>query len=213
MSALQPSKTLCLILVAASAAVTLSACGSTRQPQTYKNRDLGDAANANVNLLALRAVSVLTPPDGESYRAGADATLTFTIANQGSAADDLVAIRTTSARSVVLGAGGPAALGTAASALPTASAVPTASALPTASAAPSPKVKGAATLTIPAYGVVNNATALLGGLTESLRAGNYITVTFVFRDNGSKDVDVPVEVGNSPAPRTTATHNEAPAPE
>ena len=195
MSALHRRKALCLTLAGASAVLALSACGSPREPQTYKPRNLGDAANANLNLLALRAVSVLTPPDGEAYRSGDNATLTFTIANQGTAADELVSIRTTTARSVNLGAGGPAALGSA------------------ASVAPSPRAKGASTLTIPAAGVVNNVTALLTGLTEPLRAGNYITVTFVFRDNGSKDVNVPVEVGNSPAPRTTATHNEAPAPE
>ena len=207
MSALHRRKTLCLTLAGTSAVLALSACGSPREPQTYKPRNLGDAANANVNQLALRAVSVLTPPDGESYRSGADATLTFTIANQGGTADDLVAIRTTSARSVVLGAGLPAALGSAASP------VPSAAATPSGTAAPSSRLKGAGPLALPAYGVVNNATALLSGLTTSLRAGNYITVTFVFRDSGSKDVDVPVEVGNSPAPRTTVKHSEAPAPE
>ena len=192
MSALTPRKMLCLTLAASSALVALSACGSPRQPQTYKPRYLGDAANANLNELALRAVSVLTPPDGETYLAGADATLVFTIANQGATQDELLSIRTSGARSVVLN--------------------------------DSARLAGAATLApsrparstvvkIPAYGAANSATALLVGLAEPLRAGNYLTVTFVFRNSGTKDVDVPVEVGNSPAPRSNVEPSKEAAPE
>lgn len=192
MSALHRRKALCLTLAGTTAVLALSACGSTRQPQTYKTRNLGDAANANLGALGLRAVSLLPPPDGESYRAGSDATLVFTIANQGGTADELVAVRTTAARAVVLGASAPTALGS------------------TDPATPAPRAKAAAILTLPAYGVANNATALLSGLTGPLRAGNYVTVTFVFRDAGSTDVDVPVEVGNSPAPRSTVTPSAVP---
>ena len=215
MSALQPSKTLCLILVAASAALTLSACGSNRQPQTYKNRDLGDAANANVNLLALRAVSVLTPPGGETYLAGADATLVFTIANEGAKADDLVAVRTSAASSVVLAAAVPTAVVPAAGA-PTSR--PSASPLPgnlaaTGSLPGNRAATGSAPISIPAYGVAAGSTALLRGLTKPLRAGNYITVTFVFRHSGSKQIQVPVEVGNSPAPRANVEPSKEAHPE
>ena len=200
MSALQPSKTLCLILVAASAALTLSACGSNRQPQTYKNRDLGDAANANVNLLALRAVSVLTPPGGETYLAGADATLVFTIANEGAKADDLMAVRTSAASSVVLAAA-VSAVGA------------PASTAPLSSMTGSGKATGSTPISIPAYGVAAGSTAMLRGLTKPLRAGNYITVTFVFRHGGSKQLQVPVEVGNSPAPRANVEPSKEAHPE
>ena len=193
MSALNPRKVLCLTLAASGALVALSACGSTREPQTYKPRYLGDAANANLNELALRAVSVLTPPDGEAYLAGADATLVFTIANQGGTEDELLSIRTAGARSVVLND----------------------SARLAGAASVSPPVRAArgAALKIPAYGAADSATALLVGLAEPLRAGNYLTVTFVFRNSGTKDVDVPVEVGNSPAPRSNVEPSKEPAPE
>ena len=194
MSALNPRKVLCLTLAASSALVALSACGSNREPQTYKPRYLGDAANANLNELALRAVSVLTPPDGETYLAGADATLVFTIANQGGTDDELLSIRTSGARSVVLNDSAQLP-GTA-----------------TASRSASRPLRSTA-VKIPAYGAANGATALLVGLAEPLRAGNYLTVTFVFRNSGTKEVDVPVEVGNSPAPRSNVEPSKEPAPE
>ena len=201
MSALHRRKALCLTLAGASAVLALSACGSSRQPQTYQTRNLGDAANANLGVLGLRAVSVLPPPDSEAYRVGADATLVFTIANQGAADDDLVAIRTATARSVVLG-------GRAGSTSP----APQPSLAATASPAASPAARPGR-LTIPAYGQVNGASALLLGLTKPLRSGNYLTVTFVFRNGGTINVDVPVEVGSSPAPRSTVMPTKEPAAE
>ncbi len=170
MSALHHRRAACLAFVVPVAIVGLTACGGPTEPQTYQPRNLADAANATVNELALRAVSILPPPDGESYPAGSDAKLVFTVANLGKTGDVLTAIRSTGTTSVAL----------------------------------VDRNLPADSVVVPTAGVTADASAVLRGFTAPLRSGSYLTVTFVFRDNGSQDVQVPVAVGNSPAPRATA---------
>jgi copper(I)-binding protein len=70
-----------------------------------------------------------------------------------------------------------------------------------------------ATLRVPALGSTGNTVRLrLVDLTEDLSEGQYATLTFRFRDNGSIEVPVPVAVsGRTDRPVYTGTEEEEPA--
>ncbi len=70
-----------------------------------------------------------------------------------------------------------------------------------------------ATLQVPAQGSTGNRVRLrLVDLVEDLREGEYATMTFRFRDNGSIEVPVPVAVsGRTDRPVYTGTEEEEPA--
>ncbi len=76
------TSTLRAVAAGALAALSLTACGSGFNANTYQDRDLGDASNFNVGELAVRNVGILPPEEGSVHEVGEDVELTFTVINE-----------------------------------------------------------------------------------------------------------------------------------
>jgi copper(I)-binding protein len=79
-------------LLAAALPLALSACGATRDAQTYQERSQADASNTAVGTLALRGVAVLPPEDSRTHAAGEDAEAVFVVVNNDDEADRLLEV-------------------------------------------------------------------------------------------------------------------------
>lgn len=92
-------------LLAAATAVSVSACGASRDAQTYQERTVADASNAATGVLALRNIAV-EAPDDELYEVGDDASVVLTVTNASEQEDRLVEVTSSVADEVVVLAGG-----------------------------------------------------------------------------------------------------------
>ena len=89
-------------LLAGALSLALSACGAGFEANTYDERNLDDALNADVGRIALRNVYLEAPEEGALHRAGTDARLQLAVANTGQERDRLVSVRTDLASSARL---------------------------------------------------------------------------------------------------------------
>ena len=87
-------------------ALSLAACGTGREAQTYKQRTTADSTNAQVSTVDIRGLQVLAPTAGEVLAKGADAPVTGRFVNNAEADDTLVSATSPAATSVVLTQGG-----------------------------------------------------------------------------------------------------------
>lgn len=97
-------------LVAGLLPVALTACGASRDAQTYQERNGADNSDAALGALALRNVAV-EAPRGLSHAAGSDVEVTLTVTNADDQPDTLLEVTTPAAARVeVLAQGSPATL-------------------------------------------------------------------------------------------------------
>ena len=99
------------LVVAGLLPLALTACGASRDAQTYQERSQADATNTAVGALALRGLSVLPPRTGGALEPGSDAEAVLTVTNSGQDPDSLLEVTTPAASSVeVLASNRPATL-------------------------------------------------------------------------------------------------------
>jgi copper(I)-binding protein len=163
------------LLAAALLPLALTACGVGLDPQTYRERTTQDAVNAEAGDLALRNVAIQPPADGEAE----------------------------------LGVGKDAQLTLS---IVNPSATPdTLTGVTTAAASSTRLVNGSGhevtSVEVPAQGAAQAGDfgVVLVGLTKPLRPGQYVDVTFAFRNSGRLTVSVPVKVYAQPVPRASFT--------
>lgn len=159
----------------ATAAVLLAAgCGSGQVGTIGSQVAAVNGGQGQSEKIAVRDVTIQFPSTGSSYSAGQDAPLLFTISNSGTASDQLESITTPVGQVTLSG---------------------------------SKQVPGQATLvsaaqeasdgtTIPPASPANNAAGLvkarITGLTQPLKPGLNVSVTFTFAKAGSITVPVPL---------------------
>ena len=85
-----------------SCALALSACGTGREAQTYKQRTTADSTNATVSTVDLRGLQIQAPTAGGVLAKGSDAMLTGRFVNNADVADTLVSASSPAATSVQL---------------------------------------------------------------------------------------------------------------
>lgn len=142
--------------------LALTACGANFQAQTYQERTVADGTNTAVGAIAVRNVHVLPPLDGtDVHAAGSDALVGFVLTNDGPEDDRLVEISSPAAASVELVQGDEL--------------VP---------------IEGG--LDLPRLSTTGvQVGAVLKGLTEDLRTGEFVQITMRFERNGAVDVQAP----------------------
>ncbi len=160
-----------LSLAAALLAVGLTGCGAGRDPETYRERPTVDAALASVGELDLRNVSINPPPAGDA---------------------ELRAGSSATARLSVINLGErPDRLVSVSS--------------PVATTVELLDADGAVVPNVPIGGLQalgpRDFTVRLGGLTEPLRPGQSVNVTFTFVNNGRETLLVPIRVYTVPEPQ------------
>jgi copper(I)-binding protein len=167
--------------------VVLSACSAGQVTQTATQQRDKTGAQAQVGDISLRQAELL-PPRGGSYAAGDDADLQVAIINGGTEADTLVRVAGDGFGSAEI-QGPTTGTGTSAST--------------SASASPSTESRSSV-IEIPAGTSVfvggSDYNVTLKNLRESLTTGQYLEVTFTFRNAG--EVTVPVTVANPGAGET-----------
>jgi copper(I)-binding protein len=92
-------------LLAVATAMSVSACGTSLDAQTYQERTNAESTNTAVGQLAIRGVAVQPPRSDEGYEVGDDAVVSITVTNAGPDADRLVEVTSSAAREVVVLAG------------------------------------------------------------------------------------------------------------
>ena len=104
MSTLRPRSTFgrgaATALVAGVLPLALTACGASRDAQTYQERSQADATNTAVGTLAVRGLSILPPEEGRTLAEGSDAEAVLVVTNNDSEPDVLESITTDAAESV-----------------------------------------------------------------------------------------------------------------
>lgn len=99
------SRRLALGLLAVATAMSVSACGASRDAQTYQARTNAEATGAAVGQLAIRGVAVESPRTAQGYEVGDDAVVTITVVNAGADEDRLVEVTSSAAGEVAVIAG------------------------------------------------------------------------------------------------------------
>jgi hypothetical protein len=170
--------------------VALGACSAGQVAQTAtQEQNVGN--EANVGQLDLRDIE-LPYPTGGVYQAGSDARLVGAVVSTAAADDTLVSISGGFSSVEVV----PIAAPSAAPGAPN-----------TAPAAPSTAAgSGSLDVTVPAGGALylSNGTGpavTLVGLTDQLTVGQYLDVTFTFKQAGAVTIKVPVAVASRDLPR------------
>ncbi len=173
---------------AAAATLALAGCSAGQVGTIGSQVASVNGGQGAAGSIAVRDVTVQFPTNGASfYPAGADAPLLFTVTNSGLGSDELVSITTPAAAGVQLV--GPTTLpgGTSlASSTPTKSGSVTAST--SSSAAPAASSTSADAPEIVPYPV----SAVLSQLTQDVKPGLNIPVTFTFARAGAITMPVPV---------------------
>lgn len=95
-----PRTRLAAALVAGLLPVALTACGASRDAQTYQERSNADGSNTAVGALALRGIVILPPEDGRTHEVGGEALVALTVTNADDEPDQLVSVTTAAATSV-----------------------------------------------------------------------------------------------------------------
>ncbi|MFD5828842.1 hypothetical protein [Lentzea sp. NPDC060358] len=88
-----------VVTAALAAGLGLAAVGCSAGQVTQTDTQVAavDGASGNAGPIAVRNVMLAFPPDGNRYKDGEDAPLTFVIANSGSSADKLLSIKSDAA--------------------------------------------------------------------------------------------------------------------
>lgn len=210
-----PRRTSRLLLGAVAvgaAAVLLTACGAGQTGTIGGQVAAVNGAQGSVGQVAVRDVTIQYPTGGQDhYSVGEDAPLLFTLVNSGITADQLVSISTPAAGDVSLSGstaipGGTALVSAAVQAGSSSSStvVPTTSGSSTSTPSTSAGSPSATPTSVPnpsggagepgtTVGVV---AAQLTGLTQDVRPGLTIPVTFTFAKAGPVTVPVPVGAPN-----------------
>jgi copper(I)-binding protein len=149
----------------------LSGCGVGLHSQTYKETGRGDSSSVDLESVLVRNLHIEAPLSGSTLAAGSDAVLTGTLASKGKATDTLTSVTTDAATTVVLQPGG----------------FGTDPGFPRFG-------EGSSVVAVPAGGHASEWRAVLQGLTEELRSGEYVSVTLSFRDAGQTTLRVPVHI-------------------
>ena len=195
--------------------VVLSACSAGQVTQTATQERDKVGAMAQVGDLTIRAVRFASPRGG-AYDRGDDAELQMAIVNSGDKPDALIGISGDGFEGVEFDAGSsssasatPSSTATAstnASASATASATATTSGSASASAtSASPSSSSANMLEIPARSTVfigmDGASVTLTNLSQPLTTGQYLELTFEFKNAGRVTLPVTVATPNRPLDR------------
>lgn len=186
----RPSWILRAVAGAAAATLALAGCSAGQVGTIGSQVASVNGGQGAAGSIAVRDVTVQFPTNGASfYPAGADAPLLFTVTNSGLGSDELVSITTPAAAGVQLV--GPTTLpgGTSlASSTPTKSGSATASTSSSAASAPAASSTSADAPEIVPYPV----SAVLSQLTQDVKPGLNIPVTFTFARAGAITMPVPV---------------------
>jgi copper(I)-binding protein len=168
-----PSRRLVTVLAAGLLPIALTACGSGKSPETYRERPTVDAARASMGDLEVRGVHVAPPTGGAAELAvGEDADVTMAVVNVGEAPDRLVEVTSDAATSVeILDKSG--------------------------ATTDHVDIPGLGAVGAQDFSV------RLTGLTRPLRPGESVPVTIAFTRAGRKTLSVPVAAYTSPVPRPT----------
>ncbi len=166
-------------LTAAAAVLLVAGCGSGQVGTIGSQVAAVNGGQGQSDKIAVRDVTVQFPPTGSAYTTGQAAPLLFTISNSGTASDELVSITTPVGQVDLTGAKQVPGQATLVSA-----AQQTVDAVPLGSIAP---VNGAA----------GKVQAMITGLTQPLKPGLNISVTFTFSQAGA--ITMPVPLGPPPA--------------
>lgn len=202
------SRVLLGAVAAGTAAVLLTACGAGQTGTIGGQVAAVNGAQGSVGKVAVRNVTLQYPTGGQDhYSVGEDAPLLFTLVNSGITADELVSISTPAAGDVSLSGataipGGTtlvsaaveAGSGSSSTVVPTTSGsstrTPSTSAgSPSATQTSVPSPSGGSGEPGTTVGVV---AAELTGLTQDVRPGLTIQVTFTFAEAGPVTLPVPV---------------------
>lgn len=179
-----------LTVLAMCALLITSACAAGKQAQTSNEKPTLDGSNGDVGKIALRAIAIVSPPNGTSYPKGQDALLTGVISNQGGTSDSLTKISTTAA-------GGFGVFASDADAKAVAAADEASAGSSTGQSSSTAKqsvtIKPGQLISFGIAGTSTNA-VLLTGLTGELRPAQDIQVTFTFAKAGSVKMWIPVQL-------------------
>lgn len=178
-------------MAAGTAVVLLAGCGAGQIGTIGSQVAAVNGAQGTAGSVAVRDVRVQFPTSAgaSSYPAGANAPLLFTIANGGTAADELISVSTPAATQVnVQGSrtlpGGTALVSGPSTVAPSSTAGVTSTAGATSAAGTTP----------------GRLTAELSNLTQDVKPGLTIAVTFTFATAGPITLPVPVGAPESGAP-------------
>lgn len=172
-------------VLAFTAALVLAGCGAGQITQTDSQEPAVNGASAQVKTLYIRNAELQFPPTGTAYPAGSSAALSLVVINVGERDDALVSVTSdVAAGTAIQGSQVVVAGHSLVIAPPSASVDGTA---PGSSAStPNSGASAAATST------VGRGAVVLLGLKRPVWPGQTIRVTFVFRDAGPVDVDMPI---------------------
>lgn len=159
----------------ASAAVLLAAgCGSGQVGTIGSQVAAVNGGQGQSDKIAVRDVTIQFPTTGSSYEPGQDAPLLFTISNSGTASEQLESITTSAGQVKLVGA----------------KQVPGQATLVSAA---QQSADGTTTgSTAPVNGSAGEVQARITGLTQPLKPGLNITVTFTFAKAGAITMPVPL---------------------
>ncbi|MEW1738079.1 hypothetical protein AB0346_19190 [Nocardia beijingensis] len=207
--------------LAAGAAIALSGCGAGQVSQTAEQVAAVNGNHADVGRIALRNVHIVYPSEGTGYNntKGGKALIALSIVNNGeSVADELTSITTDLGTVKITPASGKSVVELAPQQTVVAATQPvkreaaptTTSAAPTTSAgAPTSAPRSAApTTTADSHGAGEHGSPAAGqdpeanpilieitGLTRDIAPGLTYNVSFNFKQNGTVQVQVPVDAG------------------
>nr|WP_068022384.1 hypothetical protein [Nocardia mexicana] len=215
-----PRSAVAVAALAAGAALALSGCGAGQISQTASQVAAVNGNSADVGQVALRDVRILLPQSEQYTNAkGGKAVLAFSAVNAGESKSDELTSITSDLGTVKITPGSPqlkfqqtivaglqpGAAGEQAGhgdehAAPTSAAAPTSSAAPT-TAAPS-SATASSTAHPEGHGAAEHPAepgkpilVEISGLTQNITPGLTYKVTFNFKENGTVQVDVPVDAG------------------
>ncbi len=172
-------------MAAGTAAVLVAGCGAGQIGTIGSQVAAVNGAQGTAGVVAVRDVRVQFPTSAEasSYPAGANAPLLFTIANSGTAADELISVSTPAATQVNVQGSRTLPGGTALVSGPS-TVAPSSTDAPSSTAGATP----------------GRLTAELSNLTQDVKPGLTIAVTFTFAKAGPITVPVPVGAPEPGAP-------------
>lgn len=175
-----------LRLAVTCAVLITSACAAGKQAATSNEKPTLDGSNGDIGKIALRAIAIISPPNGTSYGKGQDALLTGVISNNGLGTETLTKITTSAA-------GGYGVFASDADAKAVAAADEASTGSSAASGQHSLSIRSGDRVS---FGIADTSTnaVLLTGLTGELRPASDIKVTFTFARAGSITMWVPVQL-------------------
>ena len=180
------------LTIALAGTALLTGCAAGQHAATVEMVTMADGVNADKGSIGIRAAAVAAPSDA-SYPPGADARLQLVIVNNGSSDDQLTAISTPTAGSVVVSPGG----GLEASSMATnPSATPSSSSSSSAPAQSNPIPVPAGSSVRIGYDT-SGPSAIVTGLTTALYPAQPIPVTFTFASGTEISVKLAVKLSTS----------------